>query len=593
VPNYEDRLVSSRIPKDFIDQLLARVDIVEVIDQRLPLKKSGRDFKARCPFHDERTPSFTVSPNKQFYHCFGCSASGTAITFLIEFSHLNFREAVEELATSVGLDVPNNEYPTQQNHETSQLLQIVNDANNWFKAQLRHHVTAAGAIAYLKQRGITGEIAAHFEIGFAPDGWSNLTETIANQQDQIPLFVKAGLLANRDNGGYYDRFRSRIIFPIHDSRGRIVAFGGRILGDGAPKYLNSPETPIFHKSAELYNLHRARSAIAEQGYSLVVEGYTDVVSLAQRGIENSVATLGTATTLNHLKRLFRLASHVVFCFDGDRAGREAGWKALEAILSEMVSGRQASFLFLPEGEDPDSLIQKCGADSFRERIKTATPLPDFLFDTLLKNTSLDRIDGRARLAEIARPLLGQIPDGPFRELMQNQLEKLSGVRRQPKKPKTIHRKSNTGNSDHRLSPIATAVSLLIQNPSLASDVALPTQITLKNEKTDIGISLLTQIHNIANEHPDISSPALVERFRDEESFRSLQKLAIQNHLLDETNLISFYRETINTLEKQAVNAAINVLLSRSREEKLDDNGKAQLSGLYARREALRATREPI
>jgi DNA primase len=580
--------MSGKIPQDFIDELLTRVDIVEVIDRRVPLKKAGRDFTARCPFHDERTPSFTVSPTKQFYHCFGCGANGSAIGFLMNFTHLAFRDAVEELAMSVGIEVPTGEHSSPRNQDAPRMLQLVADANQWFKEQLRRHADAAEAIAYLKNRGITGEIAARFELGFAPDGWENFTATAAGQPERLDLLVKAGLVANRDKGGHYDRFRSRIIFPIHDARGRVIGFGGRILGEGEPKYLNSPETPVFHKGAELYNLHRARAAIAKESFSFVVEGYTDVLSLTQHGIDNVVATLGTATTTIHLQRLFRLAPSVVFCFDGDRAGRDAAWKALETALPEMEGGCQASFLFLPDGEDPDSLVQKQGADTLREWAKEATPLPDFLFDTLLTQTDLDRMDGRARLAELARPLLGNIPDGPLRELMQVRLTELSGVHRRATYPATPHPGKKT---DQRLSPLATAISLLVQHPQLANEAVLPERLDFGEESTDTGRRLLSQVHAIASQHTGISSAALVERFRDHDNFRTLQKLAARNHLLEAADVTSFYRETIDTIEQQTVSLAITELLRRSGESGLDQADKTELAALYSRREILRAGRE--
>jgi DNA primase len=580
--------MSGKIPQDFIDELLARVDIVEVIDRRVPLKKAGRDFTARCPFHDERTPSFTVSPTKQFYHCFGCGANGSAISFLMNFAHLEFRDAVGELATSVGLDVPTSEHLSPQKQDVPRLLQILVDTNRWFKEQLRQHPNAAGAIAYLKNRGITGEMAARFELGFAPDGWENLTATAAGQPEQLALLIKAGLVANRDKGGHYDRFRSRIIFPIHDSRGRVIGFGGRILGEGEPKYLNSPETLVFHKGAELYNLHRARSAIAKESFSFVVEGYTDVLSLTQHKIENAVATLGTATTTIHLQRLFRLAPNVVFCFDGDQAGRTAAWKALKIALPEMEGGHQASFLFLPDGEDPDSLIQKQGANALREQAKKATPLPDFLFNTLLKQTDLERLDGRARLAELARPLLGSMPDGPLRELMQDRLVELSGVRRHAAYPTTPSAGKKT---DQRLSPLATAISLLIQHPQLAKEAVLSDRLAFASETADTGRRLLREVHAIAVEHPNISSAALVERFRDQDNFHALEKLAARNHLLEPADVSLFYHETIDTIERQAVSSAITELLRHSSESGLNQADKAELAALYNRRKILRDSQE--
>ena len=368
----------------------------------------------------------------------------------------------------------------------------------------------------------------------------------------------------------------------------MIGFGGRILGEGEPKYLNSPETPVFHKGAELYNLHRARAAIAKESFSFVVEGYTDVLSLTQHGIDNAVATLGTATTTIHLQRLFRLAPSVVFCFDGDRAGRDAAWKALETALPEMEGGRQASFLFLPDGEDPDSLVQKQGADALRERAKEATPLPDFLFDTLLKQTDLERMDGRARLAELARPLLGSMPDGPLRELMQARLVELSGVRRHAAYPATPRTGKKPTSGCRHLPQRSVSWSSIHNSPK---EVALPERLAFGDETADTGSRLLSEVHTIASEHPDISSAALVERFRDQDNFRTLEKLAARNHLLEAADVTSFYRETIDTIEQQAVSSAITELLRRSSESGLDQAGKAQLAALYSRREILRAGRE--
>jgi DNA primase len=584
--------MSGKIPQDFIDELLTRVDIVEVIDRRVPLKKAGREFTARCPFHDERTPSFTVSPTKQFYHCFGCGANGTAISFLMNFAHLEFRDAVDELAMSAGLEVPSDKNRLPEYRDAPTLLQVITEANIWFKKQLRHHADAAEAIASLKNRGITGEIAARFELGFAPKGRDNLVTIAKGKPERLPLFIKAGLISRGDSGGYYDRFRSRVIFPIHDSRDQVVGFGGRILGEGGPKYLNSPETPVFHKGAELYNLHRARATIAKEKFSFVVEGYTDVLSLTQHGIGNAVATLGTATTSTHLRRLFRLAPSVVFCFDGDRAGRDAAWKALEIALPELEGRRQARFLFLPDGEDPDSLVQKQGAAAFRQLAKEASPLPDFLFDFLTKQTDLKQWDGGAGLAELAQPLLNKVPDGPLRELMQVRLVELSGVHRYTGGTATAPRRRRTEKiNQERLSPLATAVSLLVQHPHLAKEMALPERFEFGKEIADKGSRLLREVHTIASQDPDISSAVLVERFRDQDNFRALEKLAAQNHLLEEDEVASFYHETIDTIEQQVVSSAITELLRRSTETGLDSTDKVQLAALYNRREILRAGRE--
>ena len=578
-----------RIPREFIDELLARLDVVEVINRRVPLKKAGKDFKACCPFHNEKTPSFTVSRPKQFYHCFGCGVSGTAITFLMEFEHLSFPEAVEELAGEAGLEVPDTGPARSGDNPTLPLLEILGEASRYYKDQLRSHTDASTTIAYLKQRGLTGEIAAQFDLGYAPTGWDNLSST-ADNEEKLDLMVKAGLISKRESGGHYDRFRARVIFPIHDSKGRVIAFGGRLLDEGEPKYLNSPETPVFHKGSELYNLHRARSAIAQQQMSIVVEGYMDVLALAQHGIDHCVATLGTATTTTHLQRLFRLAPSIVFCFDGDRAGRDAAGRALEIALPLLESGRQVSFLFLPDGEDPDSVIRDQGADTFRTLIDSATPLPDLLFDTLLNQTDLTRMDGKARLATLARPLISRVPEGPLRELMQQRLSDLTGVAPSSlgglaTTPPTVPHKRASARSK-RLSPLATAISVLVQRPQLATGLDLPTAVV--DTQDDPGVQLLTKVHGFARENPQLTTASLIERFRGDEQQPTLEKLASRNHLVDDDGLEIFLAETLATLASQSIDDTIAELLRLASERELSGIEKQQLGELYQQRESVRS-----
>ena len=578
-----------RIPREFIDELLARLDVVEVINHRVPLKKAGKDFKACCPFHNEKTPSFTVSRPKQFYHCFGCGVSGTAITFLMEFEHLSFPEAVEELAGEAGLEVPDTGPARSGDNPTLPLLEILGEASRYYKDQLRSHTDASTTIAYLKQRGLTGEIAAQFDLGYAPTGWDNLSSTAGNEE-KLDLMVKAGLISKRESGGHYDRFRARVIFPIHDNKGRVIAFGGRLLDKGEPKYLNSPETPVFHKGSELYNLHRARSAIAQQQMSIVVEGYMDVLALAQHGIDHCVATLGTATTTTHLQRLFRLAPSIVFCFDGDRAGRDAAGRALEIALPLLESGRQVSFLFLPDGEDPDSVIRDQGADTFRTLIDSATPLPDLLFDTLLNQTDLTRMDGKARLATLARPLISRVPEGPLRELMQQRLSDLTGVAPSglgglATTPPTVpHKRASTRSK--RLSPLATAISVLVQRPQLATGLDLPTAVV--DTQDDPGVQLLTKVHGFARENPQLTTASLIERFRGDEQQPTLEKLASRNHLVDDDGLEIFLAETLATLASQSIDDTIAELLRLASDRELSGIEKQQLGELYQQRESVRS-----
>lgn len=425
------------IPQAFIDNLLNRADIIDVIDKRVPLKKSGKNYSACCPFHQEKTPSFSVQPDRQFYYCFGCGAAGNAIGFIMNFDQVDFPQAVENLAKENGLEVPREESPAaaQKQSENAKLYDVLEQASNYYQLQLRKHKDREQPIGYLKARGLSGEIAKEFNIGYAPAGWDNLITELGTDQATIESLAKSGMLiekdrtadASSDRREHYDRFRHRIMFPIRDARGRTIAFGGRVLGDDKPKYLNSPETPVFHKGSELYGLFEAKKSSNKHTQLLVVEGYMDVIALAQAGIRNAVATLGTATGAYHLQRLFRMVSEVVFCFDGDSAGRTAAWRALEASLPEMQDGRQVKFLFLPEGEDPDTLVRKIGADKFNEVIANATPLEDFFFDKLSVDIDVSSIEGKARLSNLAKPLLKSLPHGVYGQLMKDKLAQLMGI----------------------------------------------------------------------------------------------------------------------------------------------------------------------
>ena len=418
------------IPRTFIDNLLDRVDVVDVIDSRVKLKKSGKNYSACCPFHDEKTPSFTVSPDKQFYYCFGCGASGNALGFIMDYERLSFPEAVENLAKTAGLDVPREQSADPKQREKEQarekvrqdLYSVMEASGDYFIEQLKIHTQKARAVDYLKRRGLTGQIAKNFGIGYAPPGWDNLVTAVGTSNTKQDSLLEAGMLIfNEEKERLYDRFRDRVVFPIRDSRGRVIAFGGRVLTDEKPKYLNSPETPIFHKGQELYGLYEARQAYRQLPRLLVVEGYMDVVSLAQYGIAYGVATLGTACSVEHLQRGFRFTSEIVFCFDGDEAGRKAARRAMENALPAMEDGRQVKFLYLPEGEDPDTLVRQIGPEKFTRLIEGAVPLENFLFDELSQGFNAETMEGKARLCKLAAPLLDQLPQGVYRELMFNQL----------------------------------------------------------------------------------------------------------------------------------------------------------------------------
>ncbi|MFJ3449016.1 DNA primase [Pseudomonas sichuanensis] len=420
------------IPQSFIDDLLNRTDIVDVVSSRVQLKKTGKNLSACCPFHKEKSPSFTVSPDKQFYYCFGCGAGGNALGFIMDHDNLDFPQAVEELARAAGMEVPREEGRKGQKPRQptdSPLYPLLEAASEFYRQALRSHPTRKAAVDYLKGRGLSGEIARDFSLGFAPPGWDNLLKHLGADTLQQKVMIDAGLLIeNAESGKRYDRFRDRVMFPIRDSRGRVIAFGGRVLGDDKPKYLNSPETPVFHKGQELYGLYEARKNNRNLDEIIVVEGYMDVIALAQQGLRNAVATLGTATSEEHLKRLFRVVPSVLFCFDGDQAGRKAAWRALESTLPSLQDGRRARFLFLPEGEDPDSLVRAEGTDAFHARINQhAQPLADYFFEQLSNEADPRSLEGKAHMVTLAAPLIEKVPGANLRQLMRNRLKEITGL----------------------------------------------------------------------------------------------------------------------------------------------------------------------
>ena len=407
----------ARLPQAFIDQVLDRTDIVGVIDRRVKLKKAGKNYSACCPFHQEKTPSFSVNPEKQFYYCFGCGAGGNALGFIMDYERMEFREAIESLAQAAGMELPAEEADAapQIDHQKP-LYESMENATRLYESLLRKHPTRGRVVDYLKQRGLSGEIARDFRLGFAPDGWDNLMTTLSSQED-IEHALKAGLLIENDSGRKYDRFRDRVIFPIVNQRGKVIAMGGRVLGDGKPKYLNSPETPLFSKSHELYGLNYIRKFAKNLSRIVVVEGYMDVMALAQFGIHYAVATLGTSVGKPHLAMLFRRVDQIVFCFDGDEAGRKAAFRGMEAALPMMEDGRQVKFLLLPEGEDPDSVVRNKGSQHLEHLFDNADPLETFLFDQMARGIDLETMDGKARLSKLVAPYINLIPDGVFKTLL--------------------------------------------------------------------------------------------------------------------------------------------------------------------------------
>jgi len=578
------------IPQTFIDTLLEQIDIVDVIDGRVKLKKSGRNYTARCPFHDEKTPSFSVNQEKQFYYCFGCGASGNAIGFIMNYENTDFPKAIESLANTLGLEIPQetkslrNAKHFESEKSYKPLYECLSQVSKFYQSQLREHPAADRAIAYLKGRGLTGKIAKDFQIGFAPPGWNNLINNLGSSESDQQKLLDTGMIVKNEAGKTYDRFRDRIIFPIRDRQGRVVAFGGRVLGNDKPKYLNSPETSIFHKSSELYGLYEAKLSNRSLTRLLVTEGYLDVIALAQFGIDYSVATLGTSTNQKHLERIFRLCPEVIFCFDGDQAGRNAALKALEATLPTMLDGRQARFLFLPEGEDPDTLIRAKGKDYLESLISSAKPLEEFLFDTLNKDINMETMEGRARFSKIALPYLNRLPAGVFRELMLQELANKTGISKSSlsyddenaiKPPQEFKEKSNpstaitsdkSNNQSYESNPsyfINAAIKLLLHRPNLAHQVD---QSILNKLENKAAITLRDSII-ILKKNSSPTSALLLGHWHGTTNEELMRKLVNEEQLVPEKGIEVQFHDAIAKIlqisDQSTISLEIAALKSKS------------------------------
>ena len=595
-----------RIPQSFIDDLLDRADIVDVIDRRVKLKKSGKNYMACCPFHKEKTPSFSVNPEKQFFYCFGCGAGGNALGFLMDYENLEFPAAVETLADSVGMAVPREEVDNRRAEEERgqrSLYPLMTEVANFYQQQLRTHPEKERAVDYLKGRGLTGQVAKAFDLGFAPPGWDNLLTSLGSSEERQQELKVGGVLVENEAGRTYDRFRDRIVFPIRDQRGRIIGFGGRVLGDDKPKYLNSPETPIFHKGRELYGLYQARQANRQLDRAVIVEGYMDVIALAQHGITNAMATLGTATSQAHLEKLYRVCPEVVFCFDGDEAGRQAARRALDAALPCMQDGRQARFLFLPEGEDPDTLVRGEGADHFRSLIANATPLESFLFDNLAEGLDTSTLDGKARLSKLAAPLLQKIPAGVYRELMFGALAERTGMPVETLTQLVAPPAPEPGPAPAQATPepaprqrpplqkpasnlpgnlVQTAIALLLHQPELARKVTtLDALRTLQGEEAKLLLELLDLLHR----RPESTTHMLLGHWYGSPEAELLNRLAGQERLIPPEGVEN---EFLDTIEKLANHP--NNLNFEAQVDKLKHRNYADISELE-KLEIVQALRE--
>ena len=619
------------IPQSFIDDLLNRTDIVDVVGSRVQLKKTGKNYSACCPFHNEKTPSFSVSPDKQFYYCFGCGAGGNALGFLMDHDKLDFPQAVEELAQRAGLDVPREESRGQRTRQPvdSPLYPLMEAACEYYRNALRQHGARRIAVDYLKSRGLSGEIARDFGIGFAPPGWDNLLKHLDGDGLQQKALIDAGLLIeSAETGRRYDRFRDRIMFPIRDSRGRVIAFGGRILGDDKPKYLNSPETPIFHKGKELYGLYEARQHNRDLDEIMVVEGYMDVIALAQQGLRNAVATLGTATSEEHIKRLFRVVPSIVFCFDGDAAGRKAAWRALEATLPSLKDGLRARFLFLPDGEDPDTLVRKEGTDAFLARLQQqARSLADYFFEQLCEEAQPNSLEGKAHLATLATPLIEQVPGVHLRQLMRHQLIQLTGLSEanlaqhastppQPEpyddqgafyanyetdaypasyeydsapspqasdqrwsRPKNFSPKRASNEKVSVESLELVALRTLLHHPDLARKVTDASQIAADDDNI---AQLLVAVLGALQKTPNLSAVQLLARWHGTEQGRVLRSLIEKEWLISSDNLEAQFFDAISALANRQRERRLDELLRTARTGELSADEKEQLRDLLTR-----------
>ncbi|WP_122679713.1 DNA primase [Pseudomonas viridiflava] len=635
------------IPQSFIDDLLNRTDIVDVVSSRVQLKKTGKNYSACCPFHKEKTPSFSVSPDKQFYYCFGCGAGGNALGFIMDHDNLDFPQAVEDLAKAAGMEVPREQGVKGQKPRQptdSPLYPLLTAAAEFYRQALKNHPTRRAAVDYLKGRGLSGEIARDFGLGFAPPGWDNLYKHLSSDTLQQKVMIDAGLLIeNAETGKRYDRFRDRVMFPIRDSRGRVIAFGGRVLGDDKPKYLNSPETPVFHKGQELYGLFEARKYNRNLDEIIVVEGYMDVIALAQQGLRNAVATLGTATSEEHLKRLFRVVPNVLFCFDGDQAGRNAAWRALEATLSSLQDGRRARFLFLPEGEDPDTLVRSEGTDAFRARINQhAQPLADYFFEQLTKEADPRSLEGKAHMATLAAPLIDKVPGANLKTLMRQRLTEITGLTGEavsqlvqsapseappsydpyvdydampdfadyqpqggyeaqqewtPKKTggpnqkkwekKPWDKKGKRGDFEPRAPRVPTAVEppmqaalrTLLHHPELAEKVENASHFAAEDQSQ---AQLLVSLIEARQKNPNLRSLQLIARWHGTEQGRLLRALAEKEWLIEADNLEQQFFDTITSLSARQRERSLEHLISKARQTELSAEEKIQLRDLLNR-----------
>ena len=570
--------MSGLIPQPFIDDLLQRTDLVELIDSYVPLKKRGNSYTACCPFHNEKSPSFNVVARKQFYHCFGCGASGNAISFVMNYLNQGFIDAVETLATRVGLTVPR-DGQNEKNNVSQDLYKLMSAVNLYYQKQLKHE--GQPAVNYLRGRGLSGEIAKLYQLGFANEGWHNLEKAFPRDQKEL---ITTGMLIKNDDGKIYDRYRNRVMFPIHDRHGRIIGFGGRVLDDQKPKYLNSPETIIFQKSKELYGLHQILQQKKSIDYIIIVEGYMDVIALAQHGIMNAVATLGTATSSYHIQLLAKHTKSLVFCFDGDNAGKQAAWRALESSLPYLNEGLDARFIFLPEEHDPDSLVRAEGNENFLNRLKQAIPLHRFFLNTLAKNINLQNPAGKTQLINLVKPFLQKMAEGSYKQLLIDELARLTHIEShrlnllltdQAPAPAPKEQTASIART-----PMRIAVALLLQHPEIYAKCKEQINPSLLDaNEHEILLQLLQQL--AAN--PQANTASLIETWRNHSYFDFINRLAAWNHQVPEAELVKEFIDIILFLQKQNQELIIRRLIEKSRQQGLTEAERMSLQKMLQER----------
>lgn len=571
--------MAGRIPRVFINDLLARTDIIDLIDARVKLKKQGKNWHACCPFHNEKSPSFTVNGEKQFYHCFGCGAHGNAIDFLMNYDKLEFVETVEELAAMHNLEVPYEagNGPSQiERHQRQSLYQLMDGLNAFYQQSLTQPA-AEPARQYLERRGLSSDVIARFAIGYAPPGWDNVLKRFGANQENRQSLIDAGMLVTNDQGRSYDRFRERVMFPIRDKRGRVMGFGGRVLGNDTPKYLNSPETDIFHKGRQLYGLYEAQQDNDEPQRLLVVEGYMDVVALAQYGINYAVASLGTSTTADHIQMLFRVTKNVICCYDGDRAGRDAAWRALETALPYMSDGRQLRFMFLPDGEDPDTLVRKEGKEAFEARMEQAMPLSTFLFNSLLPQADLTTPDGTTQLAALALPLISQVPGETLRiqlrQLLGNKIGIFDDAQLDRLMPKQAESATARPAPQLKRTTMRILIGLLVQSPELAPLVP-PLEGLDKSRMA--GLGLFTELVNTCLSQPGLTTGQLLEQYRGTKEAATLEKLAMWDDIADKDIAEKTFNDALNHMFDSMLVQRQEELIARDRTHGLSSEERREL-----------------